>query len=159
MPDKPYKPGQHSKEEFILAWPTWRTILASPVLLAMIIPMVFLDLCLELYQRMIFPLFGISVVHRNDYILIDRHHMSFLPLILKISCTYCGYATGLLQYAVRIAGETERYFCPSKHQAHPGYHAPQNHETFSEFGDAKGFRQRFYGDHPQPKEIEKKSVD
>jgi hypothetical protein len=148
---------QLPNEKIALSWPTWRTLLASPLLYALIIPLVFLDLCLELYHRIVFPILGIPLVHRREYILIDRHRMSFLPIVLKIACAYCGYANGLLQYAVRIAGDTERYYCPSKHQALPGFHAPLHHETFSRFGDAKEFEKRFHGDYLPSKEMKKES--
>ncbi len=146
--------GPDGEKDFVLSWPTWRTIAASPMLYAMIVPLAFLDLFLELYHRTVFPLLGIPPVQRKQYILIDRHRMSFLPVVLKVACAYCGYANGLLQYAVRIAGETERYFCPSKHQAFPGFQPPPHHETFSEYGDAKGFSQRFHGGPAPPKESE-----
>jgi len=142
---------QHPPEEFVFTWPTWQTIVASPFLYGMIIPLVFLDLFLELYHRIAFPLLGIPLVRRRDYILIDRHRMSFLPLLLKVACAYCGYANGLLHYAVRIAGDTECHFCPSKHQATPGFHAPPHHQNFAGFGDAQGFSQRFHGNAPTPK--------
>ena len=115
----------------------------------MIIPLVFLDVFLELYHRTVFPILGIPKVVRKNYILIDRHRMSFLPIVLKFACAYCGYANGLLHYAFQIAGDTEKHFCPSKHQAHAGFQAPSHHEAFSEYGDAKGFGQRFHGDQKQ----------
>ena len=157
-PDLHYMPNndrpleQQPSEELVFTWPTWQTIVASPFLYGMIIPLVFLDLFLELYHRIAFPLLGIPLVPRKDYILIDRHRMSFLPLMLKVACVYCGYANGLLPYAGRIAGDTEGHFCPSKHQATPGFHAPPHHEKFSEFGDATGFSQRFHGNTPTPKD-------
>ena len=132
-------------DEIVFSWPSWQTIVASPMLYAMIIPLVFLDIFLELYHRTVFPLLGIPPVRRRDYILVDRHRLSFLPLLLKVGCAYCGYANGLLHYSVRIAGETERHFCPSKHQETSGFHAPPHHENFSDYGDAKGFSQRFHG--------------
>ncbi len=147
------------EDEFVLPWPSWRTLVASPVLYSMIIPLVFLDLFLELYHRTVFPILGIPRVARKDYILIDRHRMAFLPLVLKLACAYCGYANGLLQYAVKIAGDTERHFCPSKHQPLPGFHAPPHHEAFAEFGDAKGFGQRFHGNLMNPKTVGKESKD
>lgn len=125
----------------------------------MIFPLVLLDLFLELYHRTVFPVLGIAQVVRKDYILFDRHRMSFLPMVLKFACAFCSYANGLLHYAVRIAGDTERHFCPSKHQTLHGFHPPPHHETFSEFGDAKGFGERFHGTHAQPKDTEKKSED
>ena len=147
---------QNPSEEFVLSWPSWRTILASPMLYAMMIPLVFLDLFLELYHRTVFPVLGIPLVPRKEYILIDRHRMAFLPLVLKVACAYCGYANGVLQYAARIAGDTERYFCPSKHHNTPGFHAPPHHESFSDFGDTAGFRQRFHGPSYQQKEKTKR---
>jgi hypothetical protein len=153
----PLKP--HSEEEFVLPWPGWRTLVVCPILYSMIIPLVFLDLCLEVYHRTVFPVLGIPSVIRKDYILMDRHRMPFLPLVLKLACAYCGYANGLLHYAVRIAGDTEGYFCPSKHQGRAGFHAPLHHEAFSEYGDPKGFGQRFLRNHGALKDIEKEPRD
>ncbi|WP_447974635.1 hypothetical protein [Nitrospira sp. Kam-Ns4a] len=123
-----------------LALPSWRTVLAAPLLYAMIVPLVMLDLSLELYHRAVFRLLGIPFVRRRDYIRIDRHRLPYLSAVQKLACAYCGYANGLLQYAARIAGETEAYFCPSKHQATEGFHPPPHHERFAEYGDAGGFR-------------------
>lgn len=152
MSDHPEEFGQDPNSEFVLSWPTWRTLLASPMLYVMIIPLIFLDLFLELYHRTVFPILGIPLVQRKEYILIDRHRMAFLPFVLKVACAYCGYANGLLHFALRIAGDTERHFCPSKHQSLPGFHAPAHHTAFSEYGDAQGFGHRFHGDHLQEKE-------
>ena len=141
----PLSSHSHSSSEFCPgAWPTWNTLVASPLLYGMIVPLVFLDFFLELYHRLAFPVLGIPRVHRGEYIRIDRHRMSFLPLMLKLACAYCGYANGLLQYAVRIAGETEAYYCPSKHQDTAGFHAPPHHQDFAEYGDDTGFERRFH---------------
>jgi hypothetical protein len=123
--------------------PRWTTILASPLLYAMIMPLVLVDIFLELYHRIAFPILGIPTVRRKQYIKIDRHLLPYLPAILKVACAYCGYANGLLQYAARIAGETERYFCPIKHQAGADFHPPPHHRDFTEYGDAAGFRRRW----------------
>jgi hypothetical protein len=121
--------------------PKWTTILASPLLYAMIVPLVVVDICLELYHRVAFPILGIPTVPRKHYIKIDRHLLPYLPAIVKLACIYCGYANGLLQYAGRIAGDTERYFCPIKHQAAADFHPPPHHRNFAEYGDARGFRE------------------
>ncbi|MBM4123628.1 MAG: hypothetical protein FJ246_01520 [Nitrospira sp.] len=123
--------------------PKWTTLVASPLLYAMIVPLVFLDLFLEFYHRIAFPILGIPVVPRGSYIKIDRHKLSYLPAILKLACAYCGYANGVIQYAARIAGDTERYFCPIKHLETKDFHPPQHHEDFIAYGDAEGFRQRW----------------
>ena len=133
-----------SVEHMTFSRPAWSTLVASPILYGMIIPLMFLDLCLELYHRIVFPFLGIPMVHRWEYIRIDRHRLPFLPWMLKLACIYCGYANGLLQYAGRIAGDTEAYFCPSKHQSAPGFHPPIHHKDFAECGDAEGFHHRFH---------------
>lgn len=120
----------------------WSSIVASPLLYGMIVPMVFLDVCLEIYHRLCFPLFGIPAVPRGEYIRIDRHRLPYLPAVLKLACAYCGYANGLAQYAARIAGDTEVYFCPIKHQAKATFHLPPHHQGFVNYGDAEGFRRR-----------------
>jgi hypothetical protein len=106
----------------------------------MIVPLVLLDIFLELYHRIAFPILGIPTVPRRRYIKIDRHLLPYLPAIVKLACVYCGYANGLLQYAARIAGDTERYFCPIKHQASAEFDQPPHHRHFAEYGDAQGFR-------------------
>ena len=133
----PYSTGaQHDKM-------AWKTVLVSPLLYAMALPLIFFDLCLELYHRISFPLLGIPLVHRWEYIRIDRHLLAFLPFILKVACGYCGYANGLLQYAVRIAGDTETYFCPMKHESGKGFHPPLHHQHFVQYGNALSFQRRF----------------
>jgi len=123
--------------------PALKTILSLPLLYGMSIPLIFLDLALSLYHMIVFPLLGLKPVPRRHYIRIDRHRLSYLPWELKIGCVYCGYANGLLQFACRIAGETERHFCPSKHRETPEFFPPPHHKHFAEFGDAEGFAQRF----------------
>lgn len=125
--------------------PEWTTILASPILYMMILPLVLLDLSLELYHRLVFPILGIPLVPRRSYIKLDRHLLPYLPLALKVACAYCGYANGLLRYAARIAGDTEAYFCPIKHQAAADFHPPFHHQGFADYGDAAGFRQLWTG--------------
>lgn len=121
--------------------PKWTTLLASPLLYAMIVPLILMDIFLELYHRLAFPILGIPTVRRGHYIKLDRQLLPYLPAILKVACAYCGYANGLIQYAARIAGDTELYFCPIKHQAVADFHPPPHHKSFIEYGDAEGFRQ------------------
>lgn len=124
--------------------PEWRTLVASPLLYGMIVPLVILDFSLELYHRLVFPLLRIPTVRRGSYIRLDRRRLPYLPLVLKIACAYCGYANGLIHYALRIAGDTEAYFCPIKHQAAPDFHPPPHHAGFVKYGDAEGFRTRWH---------------
>lgn len=134
-----------SSHPSLSGFPAIKTLLSLPLLYSMSIPLVFLDMTLSLYHMIVFPLLGLKRVPRKQYIRIDRHRLSYLPWALKLGCVYCGYANGLLQYAGRIAGETEAYFCPSKHRETPKFHAPPHHKHFAEFGDAEGFVKRFTG--------------
>lgn len=131
-------------ERIVLTWPNWRTIISSPVMYSMIVPLLFFDLFLEIFHRTVFPVLGIPLVLRGDYIRIDRHRLAYLPWILKFACAYCGYANGLIQFAARIAGDTEWFFCPSKHQASSGFYPPPHHQHFAEYGDQEGFHKRFH---------------
>ena len=105
------------------------------------IPIVFTDFLLECYHRICFPLLGIPIVKRSQYIRIDRHKLSYLNLWEKLNCAYCGYANGLIMYAMRIAGETERYWCGIKHRDDPTFTPPAHHEFFLPYGDEKKFKQ------------------
>ncbi|MGD9851111.1 MAG: hypothetical protein AB7T38_07580 [Nitrospirales bacterium] len=119
---------------------TWGVLLASPILYGMFIPLLFLDLSLTIYHWTVFPLLRISRIQRSTYIRLDRHRLAYLPWIVKLTCTYCGYANGLLHYGVRLAGDTEAYFCPIKHQLRQGkFHPPPHHRHFAPFGNAKEF--------------------
>ncbi|MFB6181588.1 MAG: hypothetical protein ABEJ24_01695 [Candidatus Magasanikbacteria bacterium] len=110
-------------------------LLAAPFIYLMIIPLVILDLFLELYHRVCFPLYGFEYVDRSKYIKIDRHRLSYLSGLEKINCAYCGYANGLLHYASVVAGETERYWCGIKHKQKEGFQEPSHHQDFLPYGN------------------------
>jgi hypothetical protein len=104
----------------------------------MIVPLVLLDISMEIYHRICFPLYGIDYVNRKEYIKIDRHRLSYLTGLEKINCAYCGYANGLMHYASIIAGETERYWCSIKHEEDSNFLPPQHHNDFLEHGNKDG---------------------
>jgi hypothetical protein len=114
-------------------------VLTAPVIYALIVPFVLLDLFVTLYQAVCFPAYGIPKVRRGDYLVFDRHHLAYLNALEKLNCAYCSYANGLIAYVREIAGRTEQYWCPIKHAkrvigAHPRY------ATFEDYGDADGYR-------------------
>jgi hypothetical protein len=114
-------------------------ILTAPVIYAVIVPLVLLDLFVTLYQAVCFPVYGIPKVRRRDYLVFDRHHLVYLNALEKLNCAYCSYANGLIAYTREIAGRTEQYWCPIKHArrvigAHPHY------AQFEDYGDADGYR-------------------
>jgi len=114
-------------------------VLTAPIIYAVAIPLVLLDLMATLYQAVCFPLYGIPKVKRSDYLVFDRHHLAYLNLLEKLNCFYCSYANGLIPYFAEIVGRTEQYWCPIKHAER--LRAPHSrYKLFSEYGDAEGFR-------------------
>lgn len=129
------------------------SLLVSPVIYSLTLPLLMLDAWLWLYQAVCFPVYGIKKVERSKYILLDRGHLRYLNWLERFNCDYCGYANGLIGYAREISSRTEQYFCPIKHAArlagpHPRYHA------FAEFGDAQAYR-----DNATPLRDELKNTD
>ena len=81
-----------------------RNLLTAPIIYSMILPLAVLDLWFTVYQTLCFPVYGIPRVRRSQYLIIDRHHLSYLNGVEKLNCVYCGYANGLAY--VRCANRT-----------------------------------------------------
>ena len=118
------------------------SILTAPIIWSCLIPAVFLDLVVSFYHSVCFRLYGIPMVKRSDYIVIDRHGLQYLNLIEKLNCIYCGYFNGLIAYVQEIAARSEQYWCPIKHarkqaMIHGRYH------KFIEYGDSQYYQKRF----------------
>jgi len=110
--------------------------LTAPIIYSMIVPLVFIDLCISFYQVSCFPIYGISKVKRSDYFSFDHRHLAYLNLIEKFDCMYCSYANGMLAYATEVVARTEQYFCPIKHaQKVLGAHA--RYQYYLDYGDAE----------------------
>ncbi len=118
-----------------------QNLITGPIIYAMIIPLMMLDLCVTFYQWSCFPIYGVTRVRRSDYIVFDRHQLGYLNFIEKFHCTYCEYGNGLMSYMAEILARTEEYFCPIKH-AHKilGTHARYN--RFLDYGDAADYEAR-----------------
>jgi len=117
-----------------------RHLLAMPFIWGISLPLVIMDFFLEIYHHVAFPLYGIPIVKRSSYIRIDRQKLSYLSSWDKLGCMYCGYANGLAAYMVRIAGDTEKYWCGIKHKEGNGY-VPQPHQKdFMTYGDKQTFK-------------------
>lgn len=116
-----------------------RLLLSAPIIYSMIIPAIVLDIFLEIYHQTCFRLYEIERVKRSEYIIVDRHHLSYLNGLEKINCMYCGYFNGLMSYAREIAGRTEKFFCPIKHaKRRKGHH--EHYSQFVEYLDGEGYR-------------------
>ncbi len=124
-----------------------RNLLSAPFIWGMIFPIMFADLCLEIYHHICFPLYGITLVKRSHYIRIaDRAKLPYLRWYEKIFCAYCGYANGWMHYASVIAGKTENYWCAVAHLENRGYVPSEHEKSFAKYGDEASLRRR-YEDH------------
>lgn len=118
-------------------------LISAPFIYSVIIPAVILDLWIELYHRICFPLYGMSYVPRSEYIRLDRQKLAYLSSIEKLNCMYCGYVNGLFAYAVRIAGDTERFWCGIQHRQGGNFRSPVHHKDFVPYGDKQAFEHRY----------------
>jgi hypothetical protein len=114
-------------------------ILTFPVIWLCLIPALLLDAVVSLYHSVCFRVYGIPLVKRHDYIIIDRANLAYLNVIERLNCIFCGYFNGLIAYVQEIAARTEQYWCPIKHarqlkSLHDRYH------TFIDFGDYETYK-------------------
>lgn len=116
-----------------------QNLITGPLIYAMIIPLVMLDVGVSFYQSVCFPIYGITKVQRADYLVFDRRHLAFLNLIEKFHCTHCEYANGLMGYVTEILARTEQYFCPIKH-VRKVLHAHSRYQRFLNYGDADDYQ-------------------
>jgi len=118
---------------------TLRHLLSVPFIWVVLIPLLLLDLCVEVYHRICFPLYGLPLVRRQSYIRLDRYKLPYLSTIERLNCLYCEYANGLINYVQRIAGDTEGYWSAITHKKYAGFVAPSHHAGFSKYGDRKAY--------------------
>jgi hypothetical protein len=114
-------------------------VITAPVVYFMILPVLFVDIAVTVYQIICFPVYGVKKVPRSDFIVIDRHYLSYLNATERLNCMYCSYVSGVAGYFREVAARTEEYWCPIKHarrmqSPHSKYH------NFADYGDAEGYR-------------------
>lgn len=113
--------------------------LSVPFIWACLVPALLMDITVNLYQAVCFPIYGIPKVKRRDYLIFDRQYLHYLNLIEKLNCAYCSYFNGLIAYTQEIAARTEQFWCPIKHaQRLKKLHS--RYQKFIEYGDAEGYR-------------------
>lgn len=116
-------------------------LITAPIIYGMVFPMLLLDACISVYQSVCFPIYKIPTVKRSDYIIFDRHHLSYLNIVEKSHCMYCTYGNGLLAFATEIIARTEQYFCPIKHARKMlGRHS--RYANFLAYGDATDYQSK-----------------
>jgi hypothetical protein len=114
-------------------------ILTAPVIYALIIPVLLLDLFVVVYQMVCFPVYGIPRVRRRDYMAFDREQLNYLNALEKLNCAYCAYANGVFAYVREVGSRTEQYWCPIKHARRVlGVHA--RYGSFVDYGDGDAYR-------------------
>ena len=118
-------------------------LISALFIYSMIIPLVFLDITIEIYHNICFRLYGIPLVKRSIYIKIDRYKLKYLNWDDKIDCAYCGYGNGLINYAQAIGAKTEEYWCGIKHKKDNNYIEPKHHQEFVDYGDEEGLKKNF----------------
>ena len=123
-----------------LARAKFRNVISMPIIYLMVIPIIFMDICVFAYQHICFRLYKIPIVERKEYFVIDRQHLSYLNIVEKINCFYCGYGNAVAAYTKEVIGRTEQYWCPIKHASrvkdpHSRYY------KFFEYGNAEAYRE------------------
>ena len=114
-------------------------ILTAPVIYALIIPVLLLDLFIAVYQTVCFPVYGIPRVRRSDYQAFDREQLAYLNAVEKLNCAYCAYANGVFAHVREVASRTEEYWCPIKHARRVlGVHS--RYGSFVDYGDGDAYR-------------------
>jgi len=114
-------------------------ILSAPVIYSLIFPLLFLDFAITLYQHICFRIYGIPLVKRSNYLVIDRQHLDYLNVIEKLNCMYCGYGNGLVAYVREVIARTELYWCPIKH-ANKILDTHSLTNNYADYGDAEAYR-------------------
>lgn len=119
-------------------------LLLMPILWSLIIPLVLLDVWIEIYHRVFFPLYKMPYIKRGNYIqIMDRAKLQYLNVIQKVYCMYCWYANGLVRYRVKIAWDTEHYRCGIQHQNKKDFVVEEHQKDFSKYWDEKDFFQKY----------------
>jgi hypothetical protein len=118
-------------------------LIIFPFIFGVAIPIVITDICVEIYHRISFPLCKIPYIKRSSYIKIDRHKLSYLTFLQKIYCAYCGYVNGVMAYWVKIASETEKYWCGIQHKNNDSFIAPKHHANFTEYGNEENCKLKY----------------
>ncbi len=116
-------------------------ILTAPVIYFGVVPFFLLDVFLGIYQAICFPVYGIPIAKRGDYLIFDRGSLKYLNFVERINCRYCSYGNGVLAWGREIAGRTEQHWCPIKHARRlRELHSRYGH--FLEYGNAGQYREK-----------------
>ncbi|MBT4349873.1 hypothetical protein HOD19_03835 [bacterium] len=118
-------------------------LISIPVIWGVLPFLIMMDLVIEIYQHICFPLYGLECVDRSSYIKIDRQKLSYLNFRQRFACVYCGYTNGLFSYWVMIGATTEKYWCGIQHAADENFISPTHHKDFAKFGSKNDYEKKY----------------
>lgn len=119
-------------------------LLSTPFIFGIAIPIIILDVAIEIYHRVSFYLYGLEYVKRSEYIkVMDRAKLQYLNPFRKIFCMYCGYVNGVFAFWVEIGARTEKYWCGIKHERDSHFKESKSHVEFAEYRDEEDFNKRY----------------
>lgn len=120
-----------------------RHVAAGLFIYPVFIPLLLLDISMEIYHQVCFRLFRLPLNKRSKYFKIDRHRLQYLDPLQKLNCLYCSYANGLMAYMSKIAADTEKYWCGIKHKQEVAdeFLEPAHHKDFLPYGDEQAFKE------------------
>lgn len=121
-----------------------RHLISSPFIYAWIIWLLTLDLFVEIYHRICFPLYWLEKIERSKYIRYDRHNLDYLSYLQKFNCLYCSYRNWLINYVRQIFRETEKYWCWIRHMESEWFISPDHHKDFLEYWDETAFYKAYW---------------
>jgi hypothetical protein len=110
-------------------------VLTAPFTYGLILPLLAMDIAVNVFQQICFRTYGINIVRRRDYLVFDRQLLGYLNAIEKLNCVYCSYANGLISFVREVAARTEQFWCPIKH-ARRMRDEHDRMEEFFDYGDA-----------------------
>jgi hypothetical protein len=116
-----------------------RHLLSAPFIYSVFFAFIILDVFVEIYHRISFPLYWLELVDRKKYIKFDRHRLQYLDYIDRFNCLYCSYWNWLIHYVSEIAWRTEKYWCWIQHQKSEDFIPPKHHKDFLAYWDEKAF--------------------
>lgn len=118
--------------------------LSTPFIFGVAIPIMMLDIIVEIYHRVCFWIYGIEYVKRKEYIkVIDRGKLQYLNPLQKVFCMYCGYVNGVFAFWVEIGSRTQKYWCGIKHEHDPNFKVHHYAKDYAEYGDEEDFNRKF----------------
>ncbi len=121
-----------------------RHLISAPFIYRAFIWFLFLDIFVEIYHRICFPLYWLKLVDRSKYIKFDRHRLTYLKPLQKFNCMYCSYWNWLIMYVKEITAQTEIYWCWIRNQEDPNFITPEHHKDFLPYWDEYAFKAKYY---------------